>query len=447
MIRTSTRSRAILALAVAGAALPASSALGMTAPQNIPFPAFTQTTTPTYVFLPGTFGDPFVTSSWHQIRVRDLTTGAAATVYTVPTPDVTLPLSLENGHQYSFQVRAQETIDFPGPPPPVVVSSAWTDEQLTRIDDTVPTGTFEIAGGAQFVNSRDVTLSLSATDPLSNGFTPSGVNEYQVSNGATFPCPGGVGPSCPKAYAPSVAHQLTDGPDGPRTVRVRYLDAARPMVSFFVVITGNQSATLTDTLLLDRLAPTANHAALPAEVVQGTPIPFDASTSVDGASGPNDSGVDPAGYQWSFGDGTSGTGAMLSHTYGTPGTYNGTLTVRDRAGNSAVKAFSIKVNASTTPVSPTGTAQDVFTLGKIQLVGKARAFKITRIRVAVSSAQGLRGKLTRTVRGRTTVVKRFSRAGGPGVVAMSFRAPKAGLYRLEVSAGDLSRSRSLRVTR
>jgi hypothetical protein len=88
-----------------------------------------------------------------------------------------------------------------------------------------------------------------------------------------------------------------------------------------------------------------------------------------------------------------------------------------------------------------------FSLGKIQLIGKARQFRTVRIRVAASAAAGLQGKLTRTVRGRTTVVKRFSKAGGPGVVTMTFRAPKLGTYRLEISAGDLSRSRALRVVR
>ena len=441
MIRTSTRTRTILALAVAGSALSASSALGITTPTTFPLPTFTQGTTPSYVWLPATF-DGSTTMERYQVSVRDLTTASAAVVTNVPGTDIFLPLALSNGHQYAVKVRAQETVDLPGPPPPVLVSSPWSAEDVTRIDDTTPSGTFEIAGGAQFVNTRDVSLSLNASDPLSAGFSSAGVSEYQVTNGATLPCTGPES-SCPKPYAPSIAHQLSDGPDGPRTVKLRYRDASRPMFTFLATVTGNASAIVSDTVLLDRLAPTAAHAPLPSEVTQGTPLAFDASPSVDGAGGANDSGVDPASIEWQFGDGTSGTGAVQSHTYGAPGTYNGTLTIRDRAGNPAAKTFSVKVN----PPAPDVTAQGVFTLGKIQLIGAARAFKITRIRVAVSPAAGLRGKLTRTVGGRTIVVKRFSAAGGPGTVALSFRAPKAGLYRLEVSAGDLARSRSLRVTR
>jgi hypothetical protein len=447
MIRTSTRTRAILALAVAGAGLPASSALAITTPETFPLPAFTEGTAPTYVWAPATFDAAFVSNERYQVSVRNLTTGSPAVLTSVAAPDITLPLTLQNGHQYAVRVRAQETVDPPGPPPAVTVSSDWSPEQVTRVDATAPAGTFEIAGGAQYVSTPDVTLTLNATDPLSAGFTPSGVSRYQVSNGATFPCPGGSGPSCPKPYSPSVAHQLAEGPDGPRTVRLRFRDASRPMFALFATVLGNESATHTDTVLLDRLAPTANLAPIPPEVLQGTPLTFDASTSVDGASGPNDSGVDPASYQWQFGDGTSGGGVTQSHTYGAPGTYNGTLTIHDRAGNSATKPFQVKVTAPAPPQGPTTAGQSDLSLGKIQVVGKVRALRAARIRVSVSAAVGLRGKLTRTVRGRTTAVKRFRAAGGPGLVTMSFRAPKAGLYRIEISAGDLSRSRGLRVTR
>ncbi len=41
-----------------------------------------------------------------------------------------------------------------------------------------------------------------------------------------------------------------------------------------------------------------------------------------------------ASYEWDFGDGNAATGAKITHTYETDGTYNVTLTVTDSAGNS-----------------------------------------------------------------------------------------------------------------
>lgn len=321
MTRTSTRARAILALSVAGLAVPSSAMAAPTTPELLPAPAFVEGTNPTFLYIPGQFdinspGVYTVSNKRHEISVRDLSTGAAPEVHIVNFPDIpVVPLTLSNGHQYAIKVRARELID-PVVGPNVTQSSDWTPEEVTRVDATAPTGPLDIAGGAQFVNTRDVTLTLGASDPLSNGFTGSGVSKYQISNTAAFPC---GGTSCPVNFAETPAHQLADGPDGPRTVRVKFRDAARHFFGAFDTTPGNESAVISDTVLLDRLAPTANFAALPAQVLQGAPVAFDATTSVDGAAGPNDSGVDPASYQWSFGDGTSGSGVSLSHTYGTPG--------------------------------------------------------------------------------------------------------------------------------
>jgi PKD domain len=452
MIRTSTRTRALLAVAVAGLAVPAGASAITTPSFAGPVPAFIEGTTPTFVFLPGAFDESTsevaVLFKHHQISLKDLTVPAVEQIITVNHPDVpVVPLGLTNGHRYAIKIRARETLSPTTVGPDFVVATAWTPEATFRVDATSPAGSFEIAGGSNFVNTRDVTLTMGGIDPLSDGNASAGVGQYQITNTALFPCPGA---SCPVTYAQTAAHTLTDGPDGPRTVSVRFRDNARPFFGGFDNTPGNESPIATDTVLLDRVAPTPNLTTTPGQGVQGAPISFSATGSTDGATGPNDSGVDPAGYQWDFGDGSSATGVTASHTYGAPRVYNGTLTMKDRAGNSAVKAFSITVSAPAPRITPTvtpGTTPVEFSLGKIQLIGTARAFRTVRIRVAASAAAGLRGKLTRTVKGRVVVVTRFSKAGGPGVVGMSFRAPRAGLYRLVVSVGDLSRARALRVTR
>jgi len=62
-----------------------------------------------------------------------------------------------------------------------------------------------------------------------------------------------------------------------------------------------------------------------------TPItgsaPLTVSFSGTGSTDPNG---DPLTYAWTFGDGTTGSGPSVSHTYAAVGTYNVTLTVNDR---------------------------------------------------------------------------------------------------------------------
>ena len=57
----------------------------------------------------------------------------------------------------------------------------------------------------------------------------------------------------------------------------------------------------------------------------GQPVTFDGSESQPG-SNPIDT------YTWDFGDGNTGSGAVVEHVYNAPGTYNVTLTVTDTAG-------------------------------------------------------------------------------------------------------------------
>jgi PKD repeat protein len=82
-------------------------------------------------------------------------------------------------------------------------------------------------------------------------------------------------------------------------------------------------------------APSPSFTYVPEDPDAFIPVRFDgrASTPSRGATITN--------YSWDFGDGTSGTGATVSHTYSAPGSYGVRLTVTDSQGISATSAVQV----------------------------------------------------------------------------------------------------------
>src|SRR5439155_304105 len=71
-----------------------------------------------------------------------------------------------------------------------------------------------------------------------------------------------------------------------------------------------------------------------------------------------------ASYAWSFGDGATGGGAIVNHTYSVGGPYNVTLTVTDSVVQTHAKTNAILVHRPPVPVNdaastPPSTAVDI----------------------------------------------------------------------------------------
>src|SRR5438552_10260282 len=114
-------------------------------------------------------------------------------------------------------------------------------------------------------------------------------------------------------------------------------------------------------------APTARFDLSPTPVVTAVPVTFDASNSTPGTGA-----TSIASYAWTFGDGTSGTGRTVTHTFTTAATFNVTLTVTNDRGLPASSTVPVTVGAgaagaatfptatfSTSPSAP-GVAETVF---------------------------------------------------------------------------------------
>jgi PKD repeat protein len=109
--------------------------------------------------------------------------------------------------------------------------------------------------------------------------------------------------------------------------------------------------------------PTAVFTISPASVTTGMSVIFDASGSFD-------EGL-PCGarcaYAWDFGDGSSGTGMVVTHSFSSPNTFLVRLTVTDARGAISNRAQAVTVEASPAPTaefefSPTSprAGQDIF---------------------------------------------------------------------------------------
>jgi PKD repeat protein len=79
------------------------------------------------------------------------------------------------------------------------------------------------------------------------------------------------------------------------------------------------------------------------------------SCTVD-ASGSTDSDGSITSYAWTFGDGTTGTGASVTHAYGAAGTYSIGLTVTDNRGGSGSTSQPVTVSVPTAAIAFRGAA-------------------------------------------------------------------------------------------
>jgi len=92
--------------------------------------------------------------------------------------------------------------------------------------------------------------------------------------------------------------------------------------------------------------PTAAFNFSPSSVSAKSAVLFDASASL-----PGNGSAAIVGYAWTFGDGGSGSGKSVSHTFGDPGTFNVTLTVTNDRGLTASNTQAVTVSGGSLPTA------------------------------------------------------------------------------------------------
>jgi len=87
-----------------------------------------------------------------------------------------------------------------------------------------------------------------------------------------------------------------------------------------------------------------NHA--PVAAASGSPLSGQSPLTVNfSGAGSTDADGDPLTYGWAFGDGTTGSGVTIAHTYSNSGTFNAVLTVNDGRGGSGTAGVTVNVSA------------------------------------------------------------------------------------------------------
>ncbi|MCC6831642.1 MAG: hypothetical protein IT200_09880 [Thermoleophilia bacterium] len=447
-----TRTALTLAAASAAALCAAGQAAAVpTEPVQKAGPAFAIGSSITAAWNPSTFGT-FSKGRNYEIRLQDMTVVSPLVIATVPAAETTRTFSgLDNGHRYRVSVRAFEVpCVFLAPGGGSCLAYAGSslystpDAREFRMDATDPTGSVNINGGALYTNSRTVNLTLAATDPASAGQPASGIDGVQISEDTTFSCnPLTSTADCPVPVTNPRSFTLADGLDGNRTVRVRYRDKASQYnpggLIALLTVSGNASATSTDTIVLDRSQPTPVVTMGIPTADAGVPVAFSAAGSTDATSG-----VDPTSAVWDFGDGTAPVNALqLNKSFANPGTHTGSLTVRDRAGNTNTQAFSFTVTGAPAPggggvtiTNPgTGTAALTDPIRGAKRLNRAVQGKKLRIRVRLANRIQVRVSILRIAASGRAVVRRQVRTAGPGFAVFTFTAPKAGRHVVRIKAG------------
>jgi parallel beta-helix repeat protein len=91
----------------------------------------------------------------------------------------------------------------------------------------------------------------------------------------------------------------------------------------------------------------------------------------------------PFSYQWSFGDGSPGAAvANLTHTYGQPGNYNVSLTVKDSSGTTDSSTLTIVVSVPSNPSYTLPVIVGVLVVAGIGGFLLWRRRKLRRVKVA-----------------------------------------------------------------
>jgi PKD repeat protein len=202
-----------------------------------------------------------------------------------------------------------------------------------------PTASRTYAGGGSYTVTLTVTDNGNAASQTTHVVTVTAPNAPPVAS-FTSACSGltcsfnASGSSDPDGTVASYAWSFGDGASG-----------SGPTVSRTYAAGGTYTVTLTVTDNAGAASQTAHVVTVNAPPVASFTSTCSGLTCSFNASGSSDPDGTIASYAWSFGDGTSGSGVTVSHTFAAGGTYTVTLIVTDNAAVTGQTTSTVTVNA------------------------------------------------------------------------------------------------------
>jgi len=211
-------------------------------------------------------------------------------------------------------------------------STSWNEHCL--IPSTAQTGEYYILIITNYSNS---TCNINFSKVAGTGTTDCGILPPTVSNEGPY-C---VGETIQlSARSQAGANYSWSGPSGfnSSTQNPTRPNCTMAMAGTYTctISVGNQTNSATTEVVVHP-QPTANFTA--TTVCVGNPTQFTSTSTT------NPAGQQINDYQWNFGDGQTGTGQTVSHTYANPGTYQATLTVNCNGHCTSTKTLTVTVNA------------------------------------------------------------------------------------------------------
>jgi len=308
------------------------------------------------------------------LTVRDANGGTATSSQTVPVasaPSVSFnysPTTPETGSPVTFTATTTGGVG------PFTMIWFFGDGGTSNANPTTHTyatsGSFTAnvtatdANGVKAISAKSVTVA----PPLTVSFTetPSSPTTGQVVT-FTATTAGGVG---------TVSYSWSFG-DGATSTGNPVTHTYTSPASFTVSVTATDSdgvAAVSSQTLTVRSPLTASFTYTPSNPVTGQTVTFTATAS---------GGTSPYTFSWSFGDGLSATGASVTHSYTTNGTYTVTLTTNDSGGRTATTSNTIPVGQQSQGyalvTSSDGKVFRLYSNGTLTLIGQPVTTQLRQI--------------------------------------------------------------------
>lgn len=221
------------------------------------------------------------------------------------------------------------------------------------------TVSLQVSDSQSYSATASTTVTVTNTAPIAN---PSGPYSTHWNTPLTF---NGLLSSDPDGDAiTSYNWDFGDGTTGSGATPTHTYNTVGNYVVSLVVSDGtDSSAVATTTVAVTNTAPIANPGG-PYTVHWGTTLTLDASLSSD----PDNDTIQ--NYSWNFGDGTTGSGIQIEHTYQAPGSYTIELIISDGIYSSVTATTTVEVT-NTAPVASIGGPYNAFRAQSITINGNS----------------------------------------------------------------------------